>query len=47
MKSKLKDTLLLVGDNSSDRPRLHDIFESDFYILEAETASSGISMTTP
>ena len=44
MKSKLKDTLLLVGDNSSDRPRLHDIFESDFYILEAETAEQGIML---
>ena len=44
MKSNLKDTLLLVGNNSSDRPRLHDIFESDFYILEAETAEQGIML---
>ncbi len=36
MISKLKDTLLLVGDRFSDRAMLHDIFESSFNLLEAE-----------
>ena len=36
MISKLKDTLLLVGDRFSDRAMLHDIFEASFNLLEAE-----------
>ena len=36
MISKLKDTLLLVGDEASDRPLLREIFESSYNLLEAE-----------
>ncbi len=36
MVSKLKDTLLLVGDETSDRAKLREIFESSFNLLEAE-----------
>ncbi len=41
MKSRMKDTLLLIGDAQSDRGELHAIFESDYYLLEAETAAQG------
>lgn len=41
MTSRYKDTLLLVGDNHSDRKILHDIFESAYYLLEAENAAQG------
>ena len=44
MKSRMKDTLLLVGDNTSDRSRLHDIFESNYYLLEAESTEQGIML---
>ena len=36
MVSKLKDTLLLVGDETSDRPLLREIFNESFHLLEAE-----------
>lgn len=39
MISKLKDTLLLVGDANSDRPYLREIFESSYNLLEAENAA--------
>ena len=42
MKSRMKDTLLLIGDAASDRGNLHAIFENSFYLLEAETARQGI-----
>ena len=42
MKSRYKDTLLLIGDSLSDRGTLHDIFESSYYLLEAENAAQGI-----
>ncbi len=44
MKSKMKDTLLLVGDQSSDRARLHDIFEDSYHLLEAETPEQGVQL---
>ena len=44
MKSRMKDTLLLVGDASSDRSNLHDIFEASFNLLEAEDAAQGIML---
>ena len=44
MKSRLKDTLLLIGSADSDRSRLHGIFESNYYLLEAETAEQGIML---
>jgi len=36
MISRLKDTLLLIGDKASDRPILREIFEDSFNLLEAE-----------
>lgn len=42
MKSGTKDTLLLIGNKNSDRSELHAIFESQFYLLEAETATQGV-----
>lgn len=42
MKSRIKDTLLLVGSAESDRSALHDIFEATFNLLEAENAAQGI-----
>ncbi len=42
MKSRLKDTLLLVGNETSDRAELHAIFEPHYYLLEAENAAQGI-----
>ena len=42
MKSRMKDTLLLVGDAQSDRAELHNIFESHYNLLEAENAAQGI-----
>lgn len=41
MKSRLKDTLLLVGNENSDRGNLHAVFESSYYLLEAESAVQG------
>ena len=42
MTSKYKDMLLLVGDAASDRSSLHSIFESSYYLLEAESATQGM-----
>ena len=42
MKSRLKDTLLLIGSKKSDRQRLCQIFESSYYLLEAESADQGL-----
>lgn len=42
MKSRMKDTLLLVGDSQSDRPELHNVFESHYNLLEAENAAQGM-----
>ena len=42
MKSRMKDTLLLIGDGTSDRPQLHEIFEANYYLLEAESVEQGI-----
>lgn len=36
MQSRLKDTLLLVGDASGDRPVLRTVFEDTYHLLEAE-----------
>ncbi len=44
MVSKLKDTLLLVGGADSDRPRLREIFESTFDLLEAENPSQALML---
>ena len=44
MKSRMKDTLLLVGDASSDRAELHAIFESSYNLLEADNAAQGIML---
>ena len=44
MISRMKDTLLLIGDRNSDRANLHDIFESSYYILEAEDTAQGIML---
>ena len=44
MKSRMKDTLLLIGDHTSDRSRLHDIFEPNYYLLEAENPDQGIML---
>jgi len=44
MVSRLKDTLLLVGDGSSDRAKLRKIFESAFNLLEAENASQALML---
>ena len=41
MKSGMKDTLLLIGDENSDRAELHTIFESRYYLLEAENIAQG------
>ena len=35
MVSRLKDTLLLIGDAASDRSALREIFASTFNLLEA------------
>lgn len=42
MKSRMKDTLLLVGDAQSDRAELHNIFESHYNLLEAENAAQAV-----
>ncbi len=42
MRSRAKDTLLLVGDGNSDRESLRQIFEGKYYILEAGTALQGV-----
>ena len=47
MVSRLKDTLLLVGDASSDRPGLRKIFESAFNLLEAENSAQALMLLEP
>ena len=42
MISKVKDTLLLVGDENSDRPVLREIFKSSYNLLEADTPHQAI-----
>ena len=42
MKSRMKDTLLLVGDTQSDRAELHNVFESLYNLLEAENVAQGM-----
>lgn len=42
MTSRLKDTLLLVGDANSDRADLHAIFEPHYYLLEAADARQAV-----
>ena len=39
MITRLKDTLLLVGDMESDRASLRDIFSSTYNLLEAENSN--------
>ncbi len=46
MSLRNKDTLLIIGDQSSDRVELRKIFESKFYILEAENAYEGSLLLT-
>lgn len=41
MKSRMKDTLLLVGTEESSRRELRAVFESSYYLLEAENAEQG------
>ena len=47
MKSQIKDTLLLIGSADSDRAQLHDIFESRYYLLEAENAALRTAAAAP
>ncbi len=42
MKTRMKDTLLLVGDSTSDRSQLHMIFESAYNLLEADNVAQGV-----
>lgn len=42
MANRFKDTLLLIGNGDSERAALRNLFESKFYILEAETAAQGV-----
>ncbi len=42
--NRYKDTLLIVGDNDSDRKDLCRIFDSRFFLLEAETASQAVML---
>lgn len=42
MKARAKDTLLLIGDGNSDRKDLRKIFDSKYYLLEAENAEQGV-----
>ena len=42
MKSRMKDTLLLISSNIADRMELRPIFQENYYLLEAETAEQGI-----
>ena len=41
MKSRMKDTLLLIGGSKKARTDLRSIFESIYYLLEAESAEKG------
>lgn len=40
----MKDTLLLIGDENSDRSALHDLFEPNYYLLEAEHGSTWVEL---
>ncbi len=42
MKTRTKDTLLLIGDTAGDRAVLRSIFESKFYLLEASSVPQGL-----
>ncbi|MBQ9932057.1 MAG: diguanylate cyclase [Firmicutes bacterium] len=42
MISRLKDTLLLIGNNESERPMLRSIFDDAFNLLEAEGPAQAI-----
>jgi putative two-component system response regulator len=44
MRSRLKDTLLLVGDAASDRKLLREIFSAEYDLLEAETIRQAIAL---
>ena len=44
MISRLKDTLLLVGDGTSDRVNLREIFESSYDLLEAENVAQALML---
>ena len=44
MKSRLKDTLLLIGNSESDRSHLHDIFEGSYYLLESDNLAQGVML---
>lgn len=41
MKSRMKDTLLLIGGEESSRRELREVFEPSYYLLEAQTAEQG------
>ena len=47
MGSRLKDTLLLVGDAASDRKNLREIFHTEYDLLEAENIHQAIALLTP
>ncbi len=42
MKPRLKDTLLLISNSKKARTALRSIFESNYYLLEAESAEKGV-----
>ena len=42
MVSRLKDTLLLIGDANSDRAKLREIFHSGYDLLEAENTAQAL-----
>ena len=42
MPSRLKDTLLLIGDENSCRPELRSAFEETYFLLEAESVPQAI-----
>ncbi len=44
MVSRLKDTLLLIGDGESDRAKLRKIFDSTFNLLEAENSAQALML---
>ncbi len=42
MNTKIKNTLLIVGDSFSERTELHTVFESEYNLLEADDTTQGI-----
>ena len=44
MKSRMKDTLLLIGDANSDRAKLREIFHSGYDLLEAENVAQALML---